>query len=105
MVASLVARPQRTASIFCKPFHDKVLRMASMIVEVPEDYERYKSGQPTGESRQCSTKKRVRFQPHRSFDRWMDNTLAIRRIVNATVNLAKYEQYLSVWLTIANFLR
>jgi len=37
--------PTNGVTVFCKPCHDKVLRMAPMIVEVPEDHERYKSGQ------------------------------------------------------------
>jgi len=42
--------------------------------------------------------------------KWMHNTQcpevrAIYKIVSTTANLMKYEQYLSVWLTIANSLR
>ena len=42
--------PTNGVTIFCKLCHDKVLRMVSMIVEVPEDHERYESGQSIEES-------------------------------------------------------
>ena len=50
--------PTNGVTVFCKPCHDEVLRMAPTIMEVPEDHERYKSGQliEEPESRQCSKK-------------------------------------------------
>ena len=49
--------PTNGVTVFCKPCHGKVLRMAPMIVEVPKDHERYKSGQWIKEKCQkCSTK-------------------------------------------------
>ena len=41
--------PTDGSTVFCQPCHDRFLRTAPMIVEVPRDHERYKSGQLTGE--------------------------------------------------------
>jgi len=37
--------PTNGVTVFCKSCHTKALRMAPMIVEVPEDHDKYKSGQ------------------------------------------------------------
>lgn len=43
--------------VFCEPCHKKVLYRAPMIIEVPQDHERFRSGQSIEVgSPQCSVK-------------------------------------------------
>jgi len=74
--------PTDGVSVFCISCHNKALRMAPMIVEVPQDHRKYES---------------VASQFRK---KWMQNVKcpevrAIYKIVGTAASLTKYEQYLN----------
>ena len=103
--------PTNGVTVFCASCHDSILRMAPMIVEVPEDHERYKSGQSIGgnplsirrsSSRTLSVASQFR-------QKWMHSAQcpevrAVYKIVSTTASLTNYEQYLYVRLIVVSFL-
>jgi hypothetical protein len=42
------AAPKSGTTIMCQPCHDRALRVAPVIIEVPEDHENFKSGYTVG---------------------------------------------------------
>ena len=90
----------------CQPCHDKALRVAPVIVEVPEDHDNYKSGERRVFHR--LTRETDTFPVEKQFQQtWRHGTTcpevrAVYKIINTTASLKKYEQYLYVPLALAS---
>ena len=94
--------------VFCQICYNGLLSMTPMIVEVPRDHERYKSGQSIVESQRTEWGGLTDALVESQFrQKWLHNgrcpeVHAIYKIVSTKANVARYERYLSVSLIITS---
>ena len=92
----------------CQPCHDRALRVAPVIVEVPEDHDNYKSGERRVFHLLTRETDPFPFTVEKQFQQtWRHGTTcpevrAVYKIINTTTSLRKYEQYLYASLALAS---